>query len=71
MQDAMKTKQADWPDTLRAAIDERTKTVSLYALAKECKISQTALRKFQIGERPDLRLSSAQRIARVLGLVLR
>ena len=54
--------------TLREAVQASDKTV--YQLAKECHLQAIHISRFLRGER-DLRLSSADKLAQILGLSLR
>src|SRR6188768_3695365 len=54
-------------DTLRSAIQESSKSV--YQICKDAGISQIVVSRFLSGER-DIRLATADRLARVLGIAV-
>ena len=54
---------------LRAAIEARD--VTLYRIAKDSEVNWSALQRFVDGSRPDIRISTVDKLCACLGLELR
>jgi DNA-binding Xre family transcriptional regulator len=56
-------------DQLRAAVKARD--VTLYRIAKDSEVNWSALQRFVDGTRPDIRISTVDKLCECLGLELR